>query len=140
MLQLPLTFGLLHLPTKRFARIDSVERSIFHRLNSDRSDANYRSHEVELGDQGIFYEADDLYTLLKVLRTTRDRFGRAECDDGYGRVHILNDFSDFVPVAFLRKATRLNGVGDYLIQSVSVKLVVNADEDGAVYELADIPD
>lgn len=140
MQDLPPTFGLLHLQAKRFARFDSVERSIFHRLNKDRSQANYRDHDIELRDQGIFYEADDLYTLLKVLRTTRDRSGRAECDDGYGRVRILNDFSDFVPVAFLRQAARLNGIGDYLVQSMSVKLVINADENGEEYELADVPD
>jgi hypothetical protein len=139
MISLPTTFGLLHLPSKRFARFDNVERSVFHRLKPDLSQTTYRDEENELSDRAEFYEASALSTVLKIQGVEFDRSDFGEIDDGYGRLVILDDFSKFIPVAFTRQASRLHGVGDYIPSDIKARLVVDIEDDGDVYALADIP-
>jgi hypothetical protein len=138
MTSLPVTFGLLHLATKRFARFDDVDRNVFHRLNKDLSGTTYRDEENELGDRAAFYETDELATILEIIGAELDSSGFGEIDDGYGELVILDDVSKFSPVAFIRSASRFFDVGDYIVDKLQVKLVVNYDEDGNNYELVDI--
>lgn len=140
----PTTFGLLHLPTKRFARFDSVDRTVFHRLRPDLLQATYRDEEDELSDRARFYEADYLSTVLKVLAARPNKFQYEEIDDGYGRLVIYDDLSQFSPVAFVRCASRLHGTGDYIVCETKVQLVTNVADcdtsyDRLSYDLADIP-
>lgn len=140
----PTTFGLLHIPTKRFARFDSVDRTVFHRLKPGLLQTIYRDEEDELSDRARFYEADYLSTVLKVLAAEPNRFGYREIDDGYGRLVINDDLSQFSPIAFVRRASRLHGTGDYMVGETKVQLVINVADcdtsyDRLSYDLADIP-
>lgn len=140
MKSIPITFGLLHLPTKRFARFDDVTRTVIHRLRRhDLSQATYRDEEEELDDRARFYETDELRVVLEIIECEYDENDFGEVDDSYGNLIISDDFSDFTPVAFIRRASRFQGMGDYIADSPSVKLVINIDDDGEAYELADIP-
>jgi hypothetical protein len=138
MKSLPTTFGLLHLPTKRFARFDDVARSVFHRLKPDLTQILYLNEENELDDRARFYEADELSTVIEILEAEFED-GIARIDDGYDDLVILDNLSAFSPVAFIRHASRLHGTGDYVTESLTFKLVVDIDDLGEAYGLADIP-
>lgn len=140
MKSLPMKFGLLHLPTKRFARFDDVTRNVIHRLKrDDLSKATYCDEKEELKDNARFYEADELSIVLEIIETEYDENDFGEVDDSYGSLLISDDFSEFTPVAFIREASRFQGTGDFIADSPSVKLVINIKNDGEVFELTDVP-
>lgn len=135
---LPITFGLIDLPTKRLARFDNVTRTIYRPI--------YRNEQDELGDCDDFYVSAKLSDVVRVIEaefSEIDRsFGRMNIPDGRSTagLTIQSDLSSFKPVAFLRRGARLCGAGDYVIGNVKIKLVVNINHDSTAYDLADIPD
>jgi hypothetical protein len=112
---------------------------VFHRLKSCLTEVTYGDEKDELEDMASFFEAVELRVVLEILEAQLDSSGFAQIDDSFGDLIISDDFAQFVPVAFLRQASRFQGTGDFVADRPTVKLVVNFDDAGDSYELADIP-
>ncbi len=125
------TFGLIHPTTLRFARFINTEEDccIFHRLNSDFTEAVYRSQADELLDASIL-ESSDLGVILEFLATNEWPHWNDEPE--------ISNFSSFVPVAIIREKTRLAGIGDFVDTSTNVFFVTPKDATGAEYGLSEL--
>lgn len=127
-----IAFGLLHPSTNHIARYVYTEEevAIFHRLNPEKTMTTYRDQEDELADGTSFFEWDVLGDLLQFIKTNEWDHWNDEPD--------LDDFSDFVPIAFIRGMRRLGGNGDFFDGGLKIMLVTPKDDEGKTYDLSEI--
>jgi hypothetical protein len=129
-----ISFGLLHPTTRHLARCINTDEevAIFHRLNPERTQTTYASQKEEINDRDCIFEWENLEDLLHFIKTH-------EWDQWNDEPDIDDDFSDFVPVAFIRGMRRIGGAGDLVDVGMKVRLVTLNDELGKSYDLLEIP-
>lgn len=155
-----LAFGLMHPKTgklarelrayddQRVVRIYHNEESGSHGDARDVDDEEYDDidESAEEDDRAVF-DYPDLYTVLGIIRGIgfledaeyeEFRWFQEGDREGMHWPELESDFSEFVPVAFIREKKRVLGIGETYIASQKIMLVKPKDPEGNDYDLVEI--